>query len=518
MSSMSPIQKTALNVGTEVLVHAGPSLAQIKPIRQAIVHRVESAMLDGLKHARATSQYPPGVDDDRTLMGLALLHTAERVLTDHPVSPAARRCLFKITIQKLLIEQGDRAAVARFNAQYGVNPPGLLLISPGKACNLRCTGCYADAGPTAEKLDWAVFDRLVTEAKTLWGARFFAISGGEPLAYRSEGKGVLDMAEKHPDCFFLMYTNGTLIDDKLAARLARLGNLTPAISLEGWRERTDARRGPGVFGQVLVAMDDLRAAGVLFGVSLTPTRDNAEEILSDEFVDFCFEQQGALYGFMFQYMPIGRSFTLDLMPTPRQRAWMWRRSWQVVRERRFFLADFWNSGTACDGCLSAGGHGSGGYLYVDWNGAVSPCVFVPYSPTNIKDVYARGGTLNDAWDEPFFRALRQWQLDYKLQKRNGLAPCPNRDHHDELEQLLRQYEPEPTDENAAETLTDPDYTRRLVAYNREFEAITGDIWQTHYVHRVTAPDDGTIAPLPDLPPFEETEAVNADIQGEPATD
>jgi len=204
MSSMSPIQKTALNVGTEVLVHAGPGLAHFKPLRRAIVHRVESAMLRGLKHARATRQYPPGVDDDRTLMGLALLHTFERAVTDHPVSPAARRGLFKILAQRLLIEQGDRAAVARFNTQYGVNPPGLLLVSPGKACNLRCTGCYADSGPTAEKLDWTVFDRLVTEAKTLWGARFFAISGGEPLAYRSEGRGVLDIAEKHPDCLFLM--------------------------------------------------------------------------------------------------------------------------------------------------------------------------------------------------------------------------------------------------------------------------------------------------------------------------
>ena len=61
----------------------------------------------------------------------------------------------------------------------------------------------------------------MTDAKTLWEARYFAISGGEPLAYHSDGKGILDIAEKHPDCFFLMYTNGTLIDDKVAARLAQ---------------------------------------------------------------------------------------------------------------------------------------------------------------------------------------------------------------------------------------------------------------------------------------------------------
>ena len=497
MPTLNAIQKTALNVGTDVLVHAGPSLARLKPIRQAIVRQVESAMLGGLKRARATSQYPPGVDDDRTLMGIALLHTAERALRDHRLSPAARRSLFKITIQKLLIEQGDRATVAHFNAQYGVNPPGLLLISPGKACNLRCIGCYADSGPTAEKLDWAVFDRLVTEAKTLWGARFFAISGGEPLAYRSEGKGILDMAAKHPDCFFLMYTNGTLIDDKRAAQMAQVGNLIPAISLEGWCERTDARRGPGVFHKVFCAMNRLDAAGVPFGVSLTATRDNAEEILSDEFVDFCFEQQGALFGFIFQYMPIGRSFTLDLMPTPQQRLWMWRRSWEIIRERQVFLADFWNHGTLSQGCIAAGRANGGGYLYVDWNGAVSPCVFMPYSPVNINDVYAQGRTLNDMWADPFFAGLRHWQQSYQQGKGNWLMPCPMRDHHADLRRLLAEHEPEPMDANAGAALLDPEYARGLAEYDAAYQATSGPLWEKHYL-RPNVSSDGDIGPLPEI--------------------
>jgi MoaA/NifB/PqqE/SkfB family radical SAM enzyme len=179
-------------------------------------------------------------------------------------------------------------------------------------------------------LDWSTFDRIITEAKTLWGVRFLVISGGEPLAYQSEGKGLLDAAEKHPDVLFMFYTNGTLIDEKTAQRMAALGNVTPAISVEGWRDRTDERRGSGVFDQILAAMEQLRKAGVFFGISLTATRHNAEEILSEEFIDYFFEQQGAFYGWIFQYMPIGRSYTLDLMPTPEQRLWMWKRSWEIV--------------------------------------------------------------------------------------------------------------------------------------------------------------------------------------------
>jgi hypothetical protein len=285
--------------------------------------------------------------------------------------------------------------------------------------------------------------------------------------------------------------------------LAKAGNMLLCISVEGWQERTDERRGEGVYNRILAVMDQLREDGVPFGLSLTGTRYNAEEILSDEFIDF-FMEKGALFSWLFQYMPIGRAFTLDLMVTPQQRAWMWKRSWEIVREKKFFLADFWNHGTACDGCLSAGGHGNGGYFYIDWNGAITPCVFMPYSPVNIRDVYAQGGDLNTVWKTPFFTALRNWQMDYKTANRNGLAPCPNRDHHDELEALLRQYEPDPIDINASETLIDPEYTNGLVAYNRAFEALTDDIWQSHYIHRQVAKDE-LLSPLPDIPALQDTE-------------
>jgi len=307
-----------------------------------------------------------------------------------------------------------------------------LVISPTKTCNLRCVGCYADSGTDKEKLDWQVFDRILTEVRSLWGKRAVVISGGEPFAYRSNGMNLLDMVERHPECIFMSYTNGTLIDDKVAKRLAELGNFTPAISVEGWRERTDARRGEGVFSKVLETMARLRDHGVPFGVSLTATRQNAEEILSQEFIEYIFDEQGAAYGWIFHYMPIGRSFTLELMPTPQQRLWMWRRSWEVIREKQIFLADFWNHGSLSDGCISAGRRGGGGYMYINWNGHVTPCVFVPYSPVNINDVYAQGKTLTDAWREGFFEHIRVWQSEYA--KGNGkhgnwMTPCPIRDHN-----------------------------------------------------------------------------------------
>lgn len=511
MTADMQFPKALKDVLAKAATASGPQLVQLAQnplIHKAVTHEVEKLLLTWLKDSRSDPSKLPGVEDDRTAMGLAIMGSVDRALSGKRLSDAYIQSILQILVKGLFFEQGNQSAAARFKEQYGMRAPSFLLLSPGKVCNLRCTGCYADSTEQAKALDWDIVDRMICEAKDLWGARFFVISGGEPFAYRSAGKGILDLIEKHSDCMFLAYTNATLIDAAVSQRLSKAGNLLLAISVEGWRERTDARRGAGVYDKVLGTMALLRQNGVPFGISLTGTRDNAEEILSEAFIDF-FMQQGALFAWLFQYMPIGRAFTLDLMVTPRQRAWMWRRSWEIVREKRFFIADFWNHGTVCDGCLSAGGHGAGGYFYIDWNGAVSPCVFMPYSPVNIKDVYARGGTLNDVWQEPFFRALRGWQTDYKKHNHNGLAPCPNRDHHDELEQLLRTYRPRPADANALETLTDPGYTAGLAAYHQEFEAITGDIWETHYQHRLT-PQDGSIAPLPELPELEESETARAE--------
>jgi len=500
MAANGQFPKILKDVVAKASTASGAQLRQIAQnpvIRNLVVFEVEKLMMKGLKESRSDPNRIPGVEDDRTVLGLAIVEAIQRALAEKHLSDNYIKNILQILVKVLFVEQGEQNAVRNFKEQHGWRAPTFILLSPGKACNLRCTGCYADSDDQRRMLEWSICDRVITEAKSLWGARFFVISGGEPFAFRSEGKGVIDLLEKHNDCFFMAYTNGTLINDEISQRLAKGGNLLMCISVEGLKERTDERRGPGVFDRVLQTMRILRRDGVPFGISLTGTRHNAEEILSDEVIDF-FIDQGVLFAWLFQYMPIGRAYTLDLMVTPQQRAWMWRRSWEIVREKRFFIADFWNHGTAVNGCLSAGGHGNGGYFHIDWNGAVSPCVFMPYSPVNIRNIYANGGTLNDVWKEPFFVSLRHWQQEFLTKKRNMLAPCPNRDHHDELVQLIREHEPEPIDSNAAETLTDPGYTSGLVAYNRQFEAITGGIWEKHYLRHADQ-RDGSIAPLPELP-------------------
>jgi MoaA/NifB/PqqE/SkfB family radical SAM enzyme len=463
-------------------------LGRIGPVRRRIASHMEARLRAQADHHDPRRRHPVAVQQDKASMGLALLAAAERGLARGHLGAPALRAMLENLYAGVFVHRGGTSAKDRFRARHdGASPCDFVVISPGKACNLRCVGCYANSGEHRERLDWDTVERTIREAHDEWGTRVFVISGGEPLACRDRGRSVLDIAERFPDCFFVMYTNGTLIDAETAKRMGRLGNLSPALSIEGMRERTDARRGAGVFDKVLAAIDLLRREGVIIGVSFTATRENAEELLSDEVVDTFFEEKGASYAFIFHYMPMGRSFTLDLMMTPDERLRLYERVWWLVRNRHIFLADFWNSATGSNGCLAAGR--AGGYLHVNWNGDVSPCVFFPYSPVNVKEVFARGGTLDDVWEQPFFADIRAWQREYGFREAheacpscgNWMTPCLIRDHHATALELMRKHQPKPTDDDAAAALADPAYHAGLEGFGRDLGELTGRLWQERYL-------------------------------------
>ncbi len=432
---------------------------------------------------KKSSGSPRRSQEDKYYMLTNMLNSINRALENKRVSPSVRRGLIKILVGKVLLE--SNTTIRAFNEAHGFGAPGFLLISPTKRCNLRCIGCYASSSSAnAEKLDYDMVDRILTEKKELWGSHFTVISGGEPLMWKSDGKDLIDIAAQHSDQYFLMYTNGTLIDEKMAQRMAEAGNITPAISVEGLEKETDARRGKGVHKRILKAFENLRNSGVPFGISITATRHNAELVLSDEFMDFYFEKQGAVYGWIFQYMPIGRSYTLDLMVTPEQRKWMFEREQHLIREKALFIADFWNSGAVANGCISGGR--PGGYFYIDWNGNCLPCAFYPYTVDNIKQVYQRGGDLNTVLMNPFFQANRKWQRDYSYMKPahevgNQIVPCISKDHHREARKLIDETGARPADQEAEEALKDSSYYRGLVAYGDEADRLTSSIWEREYI-------------------------------------
>ena len=174
-----------------------------------------------------------------------------------------QRFLFNLFINASLIGIPKHIKLSQ---ELGYNIPYTKLIDPTSKCNLKCKGCWAGAYPNHKDLSFEEVDRIITEAKEL-GIYFFVMSGGEPLMWPY----IFQLCEKHGDAAFMIYTNGTLIDEATAEKMQQAGNITPAISLEGGREYTDSRRGTGVYDTIMAAMDNLKKHGIIFGISLTVT-------------------------------------------------------------------------------------------------------------------------------------------------------------------------------------------------------------------------------------------------------
>lgn len=366
------------------------------------------------------------------------LGTFHRILGLHP--NYRRAVITNLLFNAVLFGERKRKA---FERRRGITPPFLMVMSPLMRCNLRCLGCYAGQYPRGkDPLDLEVLDRAVTEAKQM-GMYFFTISGGEPFLRRD----LLDLYERHSDVTFLIYTNGTLIDDEAIARMQACGNVSPALSVEGFAEETNARRGTyqgrPVFDIVMETMDRLREAGIMFGFSGTATRLNADVYLRDEFYDLMIEK-GCLYGWFFIFVPVGEDASVDLMTTPEQRDALRNKTMEVRRTKPIFVADFWNDGCLTGGCMSGGTT----YFHINYRGDLEPCVFMHFATENIVDLYQRGGHLWDVLESPFFKAIRE----RNRRDSNPLRPCPIIDHNELLEEAVRLTGARPTHNGAGDVI------------------------------------------------------------------
>ena len=342
------------------------------------------------------------------------------------LNPRCRDQFIKNVIVKAHFTNQERKD--SFREKHGFFPPTHLAISPTTRCNLRCDGCWAAMYAQVPDMEMDLLERILFEARDEMGIHFFTITGGEPFIR----KDLLDLYEKFSDCFFNIYTNGTLITDKTIDRMARLGNVAPMFSLEGGRETTDARRGKGVYDKVTPIMKMLREKGIFFGFSITETRYNAEEVSSDAFIDEMLEL-GCFNGWYFQYIPIGLDPDPSLMLTPEQRDMLRRRIYRLRNTRPIFLIDFWNDGPAAGGCMAGGRK----YLHINCQGDIETCVFVHFACDNIKEK-----SLTEALKSPFFRAIREG-IPYDG---NTLRACMIVDRPEFLREYCKKYNAYPTHE------------------------------------------------------------------------
>lgn len=324
-------------------------------------------------------------------------------------------------------------------AELHCNIPWAILLDPTSACNLKCTGCWAAEYDKCDSLHYEQINKIIEEGKEL-GTYVYIFSGGEPLMRKAD---LIQLAQQHEDCMFLAFTNATLIDESFAKELARVGNFALAISIEGFEEETDMRRGSGTYQKIIHAMDLLKKEGVLFGFSACYHSKNTEVVGSNEYIDFLIDK-GCRFGWYFTYIPVGKDAAMELLAAPEQRKYMYHRVREIRNQKSIFVLDFWNDAEFVGGCIAGGKL----YLHINANGDIEPCAFIHYSNANIKDV-----SLIEGLQSPLFLQYKETQPF----NQNHLRPCPLLDNPDILKEMVVKsgaHSTQPIDKEAVNALTD----------------------------------------------------------------
>ncbi|MCD7866467.1 MAG: radical SAM protein [Clostridiales bacterium] len=333
--------------------------------------------------------------------------------------------------------------------KYQCNVPWLILMDPTSACNLKCTGCWAAEYGHNMSLTNEEIDRVICEAKEL-GIHFFIMTGGEPMVRK---KDIMMLAEKHNDCAFHIFTNGTLIDEEVCKQVQKLGNISFALSIEGYEEVNNSRRGQGVFEKVMHAMDLMKEYGLIYGTSICYTSANYKVVTSDEFLQMLVDK-GAIMSWFFHYMPVGKDASTDLLLTPEQREYIVKRV-RYIRSRdcpiKLYTMDFQNDAEFVGGCIAGGKN----YCHINANGDVEPCVFIHYSGANIREK-----SFLECLQQPLFMQYH----DTMPFNENMFQPCPMLENPECIERMVKASGAHSTDVQAEEPVEE------LVAKTKPYAA------------------------------------------------
>src|SRR4029453_8321134 len=276
----------------------------------------------------------------------------------------------------------------------GENFPPFLFISIISSCQLRCQGCWVDVAAPTQKMSLDELNRIVGDAKA-HGNAYFGILGGEPFLHPQ----LLDLFAAHPDCYFQVFTNGQLITDDVARTLARLGNVTPLISIEGSEIVSDQRRGRmQVLSKTLEGLEACRRQGLLIGVATSVCQTNIE-LVSEAWLRRLVAM-GVHYVWFHTYRVVGPKPTPQLALRPEQVIAVRRFIVQMRARLPIAIVDaYWDDrGEAC--CPM----GTGVSHHTGPGGHIEPCPVIQFATSTVRD----GPSIYEAMTKSaFLRGFRE---------------------------------------------------------------------------------------------------------------
>ncbi len=299
--------------------------------------------------------------------------------------------------------------------------PPFMFIALNNTCNLRCQGCWVEKEGKARYLPDTDVDALIETGKRQ-KAHYYTLLGGEPFLY----KGLLDICERHSDCYFQIITNGMFFTEANVARLRKLGNVTPLISIDGMEEQNDMRRGAGTFKAIDEGLARLKKAGLFYGIATTATGKNMDEVMSDAYVRH-FIDRGALYLWYYIYRPAGEESHSEYCMAEEQILEMRRKLLRLRRKHPILLIDTYWTAEGEAFCPAATGLG----FHVGPEGSIEPCPPMSFARELVRDNdYDVYKTINDS---EYLRGFQKFVKD----RTKG---CVILEHPQELVSFLQDHE------------------------------------------------------------------------------
>lgn len=305
----------------------------------------------------------------------------------------------------------------------GQNIPAFLIASITSSCNLHCKGCYSRANNScnddapSNQLSDSEWEDVFRQSKEL-GISFIVLAGGEPLLRED----VINKATNFPEILFPIFTNGTMLNKDYLKLLDNNRNLVPILSIEGNEEITDSRRGNGVYKQLVDSMELMNKNNIIFGASLTFTKNNISSLVSNEFIDKLHDF-GCKVVFFIEYVPVNEE-TKELAPNDEERDLLLNNLERLREEYSDMLfMSFPGDEKYSGGCLAAGR----GFFHINSHGGAEPCPASPYSDINVKDA-----SILEVLNSKLFKSLRDGGI--LMEDHNG--GCVLFEHKEEVERLL----------------------------------------------------------------------------------
>lgn len=283
-------------------------------------------------------------------------------------------------------------------SSYGIN------WNITRECNLRCKHCYYDAGAQLEdELSTEESFALIDEIANVFGDKAnVTFGGGEPLMRRD----IFDLISygKKRGLHLVLASNGTLLNEEVAARLKESGIEEVIIPIDGTQKTHDSIRGEGVFEKAVKGARACKEAGLSLVIDPCIMKQNEKE--TAKIIDIA-ENLGARQCRFFHYVSMGRG--KDTMPDSELDSVQYAENlmllyeeqssrrgleicttqasqyWVILKrkeEEGLFVPDFFY--TEIPGCRAAIG-----MLSIKPNGDVVPCPLLEVKAGNVREMSLR---------------------------------------------------------------------------------------------------------------------------------